>query len=461
MKITSPVKNTILFAASFTFAASAFAGDRTFQDREDAKVIAARHLIALIDRPELARVVSAKKLSDDAYWQNMFNQAGRPSLYSMIEKDLKGALTDIPIVDGAPAKPALVAKLALRGLSPLPFVPVADLPPNDQRRVIAFATGALKRFSSTIYSSSRDFDAAIADVALAAGDTFHSSLISEGFNRLGSASLDVRLREKETELIDEKDKLNDLLHVWGLHLVINGEKLEAGKLNLSAYLIDKAHVYTVERVPFPMYEVQPVVEHEFYPALGHAEIDQGFLILFAQTINKEVESTSRYLSEGNLSFLRPSPSLSSTTIQAIDALVRDGVSASSNLRDRFVDTVGHHEGFHKYIEPTLAESVRRGYFSEREKLAHHETGAYLYQLESSDPHFTPLDLMLILSTSQDASAGYANHQGAAQAIRRLQRALGFGDDVIMLFKAPATAVRKAAAYARQHYEIEVRNGGAQ
>lgn len=340
-------------------------------------------------------------------------------------------------------------------------VPLGSLSPDVQKRVLLFAKGPLRRFSSLAFATPRDFEEAIVDVSLAAAKTFHSPLITEGFNKLGSLSLDVRLKEKELDLIDAKDRLNNQLHAWGIHLVLDPEKLEQGQINLSAYLIDRQHSYDVLKTPFLMYEVQPLIEHEFYPVLGHAEVDQGYLLLFAQTINQEVEMTQSYLNNENQSFFSPNLFLTTATIRLVDILARDALSETTDLRARFIDTVGHHEGYHKYIEPTLAEAVRRGFITETEKSVLHETGAYLYQLESSDERFTALDLVVILATAlNDAPGHYPNKEGAHQALLLLQPAVDWDErGWLNLFKMSASSIKSAAGLARQRYEIDARNGG--
>ncbi len=358
----------------------------------------------------------------------------------------------------------------LREMMPLPLVTVSALSSDERRSVMAFASGSLQKFSSSVYASARDFDAATANLALDAGSTFHSSLISEGFNRLGNLGSNVRINKQEVELIDAKDRLNDVLHLWGLHLVLDVEKLNTGRLNLSAYTIEKKHGYDVLGSTFVMYEVQPIVENEFHPALGHAEVEQGYLLLFGQTVDSEVAMATRYLETESVSFLAPGVSFSSGTVRALDALTRDAIADTKDLRARFIDTVGHHEGFHKYIEPTLAMAVKRGFLTETEKMAWHETGAYLYQLESSDERFTLIDLMVILATARSDNKGfYANKQGARQMFAALQRQMmgvrfvgvanNFSEPgLIDLFTKSSAEIKQAAFAARQHYEIEMRNG---
>ncbi|MCG3204750.1 MAG: hypothetical protein KCHDKBKB_01466 [Elusimicrobia bacterium] len=465
-------RRLIIYFITARILACAWGLDTSLTQAEQAKVVVAKHLIELLDRPEASNLVKKQTLFQDSYWEGVFHKKGFSTRYSFIRPELKNAMEGVPLINGAPAEPRIWIKSVLYGLSPLPMVPISTLEPLEKKRIRGFAQGALKEFSSTLYQNPRDFEAAISNVAMEAGSVFQSGLIGEGFNQLGDLSRDVRLKQQEFELIDAKDRLNEALHLWGLHLVWDAEKLIEGQLNLSAYLIETKHVYDILGVSFYMYEVAPVVENEFYPALGHAEGDQGPLLLFGQTIDQQLHLTQSYLSDERASVLTPHGDLDPASVKLIDLLVRDSLSDMTDLRKPLIDTVGHHEGYHKFIDPHLSQSVRRGFFTENEKSVLHETGAYLYQLSAAQDKFILFDLLSVLATATSETVDFpANQQGAREALIFLQQVCSdiqfvteqknfLGPGLVDLFKSSPRFLKDVAERARLKYEVYVRNGSA-
>ena len=137
-------------------------------------------------------------------------------------------------------------------------------------------------------------------------------------------------------------------------------------------------------------------------------------------------------------------------------------------RRLLIDSIAHHEGFHKHYEPRLAEAARRGRIDEERKAILHEAGAYLYQLETSDPAFVPMNLMMVLATGANPGLPQGpNAEGCRLLLAHLQRyvrdarfwnsdeQMPIGPGLAELFRHAPADIQKAAGQARWDLDVEL------
>jgi hypothetical protein len=441
--------------------------------RERATVIAARHLLTSIGSPALAAAVRDRSMRADAYWQNVFRAAQAAELYREIAEDLHRAMNDVPLVKGRPAEPDVFARAVLRGIGPMPMRPLDEAPEAERRAVLAFARKELADFSRVAFDAPENALPESLAVAAKARAVFHSPAIGDAFEKMG------RLLggndEDRLELVDTKDRLNEYLHPFGLHLVLDAADLTRGRANLASYVILSKHSYNILGKPFVVYEVRPAIDGRSTAALGHAEIEPGYMFIFANHVDQETGAGMAFARGESLGLHWPLKGLSDGTQRAIEAAVRRRLADGTGLdparyRSLLINTIGRHEGFHMYIEPGIAASARRGKVSRGMAGTWHENGAYLYQLELDDPRFIHMDLLMLLVIAMNGNPDFPdNTAGARSAMSDLQqyvKDVKFWDatehvpveaGLVALFEKSPDEIQKAASQARWAYEVTVRN----
>jgi len=459
--------NKILLAlAAFLTLASVARAASGLTTHERATIIAARHLLTSIGRPGLSAAIRDKSLRTDAYWENVFAVAGAPALYREVAADLRRAMADVPLVNGRPAEPEVFARAVLRGIGPMPMMPVNESSAAERKAVLEFARKELAEFAAIAFDEPANAQLAAAAVSARARTVFRSPAIADAFFKLGDllgADQDARV-----DLIDTKDRLNEYLHPFGLHLVLDAKDFNAGRANLASYVILSKHTFNILGKPFVVYEARPAVDSRATSALGHAEVEPGYMFIFANHVEKETAAGLAFA--GGRSF-DLGPSVPATAAVALEEAVRARLrSSTADYRALLVNSIGRHEGFHMYIEPAIGAALRRGKVGREGAGLWHENGAYLYQLEVADPRFVHMDLLSLLITATHPNALFpANTAGARAAMNDLQAYLKdvkFWDGatetprvegLVALFRLPPEAISKAASQARWSFEVRVRD----
>lgn len=468
----------LLFVFSLLAAAPVVHAASALTPVERAKVIVARHLLTRIGTPALDAAVRDRSLRSDDYWKKVFESAKAPELYAPVAAELRRALNDVPLVQGQPAEPPVFARAVLRGLGPLPLAPLEESPAAEREAILSFARRELAEFSREALRNSDGAEVAAAAAAARATTVFRSSTISQAFFRLGELlSADQASR---IDLFDTKDRLNEYLHPYGLHLVIDGREAEAGRVNLASYVVLSKHAFNILGKPFVVYQARPSVATQSTAALGHAEVESGYMFIFANHVDVESAAGLAFAQGAPLDRLwagdkgeAPLEGLSPAAIQRVEAAVRERLMAGGleapQYRALLINTIGRHEGFHMYIEPAVAQAFRRGKIGRSEAAPTHENGAYLYQLERGDPRFVSMDLLMLFIVGMNGGVRFPdNAAGARAALADLQaevKNISFWDTaggpieegVVKLFTLPPETLQKAASQARWSYEVRLRN----
>ena len=464
-------KRSFVLALALLLLAPAARAASGLTPHERATVIAARHLLVSIGNPKLDAAIHDRSLRTDGYWQKVFAAAGAPTLYALVAADLQRAMAEVPLVNGQPAAPDVFARAVLRGIGPMPMMPVNESSPAERKAVLEFARKELADFSKAAFDDPANADLAAAAAAARARLVFHSPAIADAFFRLGDL---LGADEKDRiDLVDTKDRLNEYLHPFGLHLVLDANDFNAGHANLASYVILSKNTFNILGKAFVVYEARPAIDSQSTSALGHAEVEPGYMFMFANHVDQETESGMAFAGGGFIDLSSVS-SLSRASIEAIEAAVRDRIRAGTNLvkanyRALLINTIGRHEGFHMYIEPAIATALRRGKVGRDVASIWHENGAYLYQLEVSDPRFTHMDLLSVLLTAIHPNDTFpANTAGARAAMNDLQmyiKDVSFWDSaaqapkeegLVKLFRLSPEEIQNAASQARWSYEVRVR-----
>ena len=461
-------------------ASAAPAETNSSSEHDRAVALAARHLLTRIGTPALQDAVRTRFIRSETYWQAVFRGAGRADLCPLLWPELATSLNNVPLVNGAPAKPDVYAKAVMHGLGVMPLVSLADLAGGDRQKLVAFAQGPLTHFAETAEKNPTHLEAAAGELEHAAQETFGSAAITADFRKMAVFAAD--LRGNEVDFVDTKERLNEYLHVFGLHLFVEGADLERGELKLTSYLVLNKFVYALFNRPFVIYEVRPSVEQRATSALGHAEVEQGYLFLFANHIDEEVDAAQSFLNGATVGWLwneengqvKPIPGFTEAEANAADAAARSafraaagGLLPADQYRRRLIDSIAHHEGYHQHEEPRLAEAVRRGRINDERESVLQEAGAYLYQLETCDAAFVPMNVMMILSTGANPGLPQgANAEGCRLLLSHLQRYLGdvrfwngdeqrpIGAGVAALLQRNPGDIQKAAGQARWDLDVE-------
>ncbi len=458
---------TILFALLLFLAlAPAARAASGLTPHERATIIAARHLLVSIGKPELEAAIRNRSLRTDAYWEKVFTAAGAPALYKEVAADLRRAMADVPLVNGRPAEPAVFARAVLRGIGPMPMMPVNDAPAAERTAVLDFARKELAEFATTALAEPANAQLAAAATAARARTVFRSAAIADAFFRLGDL---LGADEKErVDLMDTKDRLNEYLHPFGLHLVLDANDFNAGRANLASYVILAKNTFNILGKPFVVYEARPAVDDRGTSALGHAETEPGYMFMFANHIDEETAAGLTFV--GGRSF-DLGPAVSAPAAIAVEEAVRERLRPSTaNYRALLINSIGRHEGFHMFIEPAIETALRRGKVGREVAGIWHENGAYLYQIELADPRFVHMDLLSVLITAVHPNSTFpANTAGAQSAMMDLQAyvpGIKFWDSaasaplaegLVQLFRLPPEEIQKAASQARWSFEVRVRD----
>lgn len=461
------------------------AGSPPLTDKEKAILLIARHVLNMIGTERLVKLVDSREIKTESYWQTFFKSAGQPALFPEIKDDLMAAIRNVSFIDGQPAKPDVFAKAVVLGLGPLPLVPVNQLSPSEQKKINDFVEGPLLWFQQAAYHQSPELAQAKEAVVKYVHQRFESKAVAQAFEKLIHLAFSLRGFEENAELMSAKDKMNEWLHIHGIHLVLDSAELAKGRVYLKCYLVLDKLQYDIAGTPFAIYEVRPTVKEDVNMALGHAETEQGFLFLFGDQVDQEVDMAVGFLNEAASGYLwvtnqegwlESVGNIPESTVSSIEAAVRKQVREENKrtpekpaYRKLLIDSIAHHEGFHKRIEPFLEASFRRWKINAQEKAKLHEKGAYLYQLEASDPAFTHMLLLMITSTALNSySPVISNMDGAREALMDLQvqlPQLRFWDKeqkkflvsgLPSIFSLPAQQIKQAAGQARWLFEAELR-----
>lgn len=443
-------------------------------ERDRAVIVAAEHVFSRTGTAALAEAVRSKRIRGEAYWREVYAAAGKPALFEAVRADLIRAAGDIPFVGGSPPPPDVYARAIVFGLGSMPLRPVGLLPADTRRRVLSFAEEALRPYCLEAEKGVAALSAGGDLLADAARAAFRSTSAADGFRRLADAAAALGEPGADLDLIDAKDKLNELLHVYGLHLVIEPGEISRGRAGLKGYVVMAGFRYSIFGTPFSIYEVRPLSPEPQAFRLGHAETELGYLFIFGDQLDAEIEGASAILSGRSRSALWGEEEMlggiSPETADRIEARVRAVVSPlAPRFRSALIDTIAHHEGFHRHIEPSVAAALRTGTLPMSDDGLAHEHGAYLYQIESSGGPMAHWDLLMVLITALNTRGGsVANMEGARAAMAGLQAELPrlrFWDrssnlpvdaGLVDLFGLSPDQLRKAASAARWSFQARLK-----
>lgn len=467
-------RRAVFLFALWCAVSAAHAAPAALSERERAVIVAAEHVFSQSGTPALAEAVRSRRIREAPYWREVYAAAGQPQLFTLIQADLIRAANDVPFVAGAAPPADAYAKAIVFGLGSMPLRPVGLLRPDVRARVLSFADTTLRPYCTEAMGGSVALSQGGAKLALAARNAFGSVAAGDAFHQLTDAAAAMGEPGADMDLIDAKDKLNEFLHLYGLHLVVDPQAFSEGHAGLKGYVVMAGYVYSIFNTPFSIYEARPLEPEPDAPALGHAETELGYLFIFGDQLDAEVKGAAAILSgKAGTGLWRPqdqlSTGLSPEAAQRIEARVRAVVAPLvPRFRAALIDTVAHHEGFHRHAEAGISAAVRTGALPFGESGTAHETGAYLYQIESSNGPMAQWDLFMVLSTALNTGgASPANLEGARLALAALQRELPrvrFWDQsanlpldpgIASLFDLSPDDLRKAASSARWAFEARL------
>jgi hypothetical protein len=351
-----------------------------------------------------------------------------------------------------------------------PLGEYAALSPDRRKSLDAFFRKTLVPFLRLLRKPNGAVSSGAA-VERAADRVFPSPDVGAALKELAGASADPD--NNEAKIRGCAARLNAVFHPLGVHLTFGRfTEFDGGTVELSVYWVSQRLLVQINDRTLPVYMLAPFDQRFCVPALGMMEPYPPRIFILADMVARQVRDINVFL-RGDKDYPFEDPGVPVASVP--DAVqIKINQIVRSNLRravgnDRYaveqwlVRSVARHEGLHLYIDRAMKAAAESHKIEWEDFNVYHERQAYLFELETSDPEFTPFVLLASFAISAALSDKYSR-VGCGAALRGLQKQLPsvkfwdgdfnrpIANGLIPLFEAPPSGVRAAAGRARREVE---------
>jgi len=310
-----------------------------------------------------------------------------------------------------------------------------------------------------------------ARVAQQAERVFPSTDVPAAFQELAAASADPD--NNEARIRGCAARLNAALHPLGLHLTFGRfVEFEGGTVELTVYQVSQRLLAQINDRTVPVYVLAPFAGEFQVPALGIMESYPPRIFIFGDMVALQVQDIGAFLrGEKDYPFEDPGVPVASVPNavqvkinQIVRASLRRAVGSDHHAIEQWLmKSVARHEGQHLYIDRSMKDAAESNKIDWDDFNRTHERQAYLFELETADPEFTPFVLLASFAISAALSDKYSR-VGCGAALRGLQKQMPsvkfwdgdfnrpIAEGLVPLFEAPPSSVRAAAGRARKEVE---------